>query len=482
MRRTGWLLASLLMAGAQTATARVSAQGTACPEHRLHGEVACYVVNVAEDPGNPDARTIPIRIMVLQSGAAAPAPDPLYVLPGGPGQSAIGMANLRRFFADFFDPVRRSRDVVLVDQRGTGGSNPLDLEPSADRLFVRPEMNIPPEWGRAAIDRLRHRADPAQYTTARAVDDLDVVRRRLGHEQINLYGTSYGTRVAQYYVKRHGESVRTAVLKAVAPPDANIALSYGRYPQRAFDRLVELCRQDPSCATSYPDLKHDLETILARLDRRPVTAAIDHPLTGEPAEFTIARGNFAFGVRSALMNAAAWARLPMLIRQASAEDFSAWAPFLAQVRAAYATRLHAGLTLSVIAAEDAPRLTEAEILHDASGTFIGDALARGFLELNDFWPRGEAPADLFTPLETDVPILLVSGALDPATPPEGAEAMLEHLPNGRHIVYAGGAHSAANFEGLDRIIRDFVESGTTDGLDVGAAVANRPLPFNAPAQ
>lgn len=467
----------MLLVCIHAAAAQESVQDIECPDHQIDGDVTCHVVNVREDPGKPDARMIPIRIMVLRAQAREPAPDPLFVVPGGPGQSAIGAANLRRFFTEFFAPVRESRDVVFVDQRGTGGSNPLDLDPPEDLLFVRPEMNIPPEWGRAALARLQDQADLAQYTTARAVDDLETVRRLLDYERINLYGTSYGTRVVQYFIKRHGESVRCAVLKAVTPPGGNIALSYGRHPQRAFDKFVDMCRADSSCAEAYPDLKADLRSVLARLERQPVTMEVAHPLTGVSTKFTITRGNFAFGVRSQMMNAIAFARLPELIQQAAMGDFASWAPFLAQVRWVYATQLHGGMTFSVIATEDAPRLVEEQIRIDATGTLIGDALARGFAELGVFWPRGEVPADLFAPLRTEVPILLVSGALDPATPPEGAEGMLKHLPNGRHIVYAGGAHSAANFTDLDQIIEEFVRSGSVEGLDVSAASANRPLPF-----
>ena len=450
-----------------------------CRDHAVQRSVACHALEVPENPDQPKARTIALHIMVLRARSETPASDPLFVIPGGPGQAATD-PSLLRFFAEFFDPVREERDIVLVDPRGTGGSHPLSLEPAAEQLFSRPELNVPPEWGRAALPRLEREAELTQYTTARMVDDLDAVRRALGCERINLYGTSYGTRVAQYYIKRHGAHVRSAVFKGVTPPDENIALDYGRHPQRALEKLFALCAADSACAAAFPDLASRLDLVLVRLAHEPVTVETKHPGTGESVPFTITRGNFAFGVRSLMMNAGAFVQLPLLIDQAAEGDFSSWASFLMQIRLGYAQRLHGGMAFSVIASEDVPRLTEDAIRADSDGTLIGDALARGMAEIGTFWPRGDAPEDLFAPLETRVPILLVSGGLDPATPPAGAEAMLAGLPNGRHVVFAGGAHSAANFTGLEKIIAEFIREGSAKALDLSAAEANRVPPFAVP--
>lgn len=435
--------------------------------------VECRALDVAENPNERADRKIPIRIMILRATAQRNDPDPLFVIAGGPGQAATEGS----FFPRFFAPVRETRDVVLIDQRGTGGSNPLALDPSEEDFFVRPELNFPPEWGRAALNALKARADLAQYTTARAVDDLDAVRRALRYGRINFYGTSYGTRVVQYYIKRYGDHVRSAVLKGVVPPEANIALSYGRNPQAALERLFALCAADSACRTAHPNLAADTKAVLARLGRAPVTIETPHPKTAKPTGLVVTRGNFAFGIRSQMMSAAAFVKLPDLIAQAARGDFSQWAPYLAAVRKSYASDLYGGMTFSVIAAEDVPRLDDAAIRADAEGTFIGDALARGFAELGGFWPKGAAPGDLFTPLSAKTPLLLVSGALDPATPPEGPEAMLASLPNARHVVFAGGAHSAANFSGLDEIIAEFIREGSAADLDLDEATANRPPPF-----
>lgn len=444
-----------------------------CPEHQISGEVYCRVLSVAENPDVPDGRQIPIRIMVLAATGASPTDDPLVIIPGGPGQSAIAAPNLRDFFSSYFAPIRVDRDIVLVDQRGVGGSNPLPLEPSADLLFVRTAMNLPPEWGRAALPRLQGDADLTQYTSARAVDDLEAVRRALAADRINLYATSYGTRVAQYYIKRYGDHVRAAVFKAVSPPDDNIVLSYGRKPQRALDLLFEWCASDARCNTAYPDLQEQLDAVLDGLDRNPVDVEVQHPTSGEPYLFQITRGNFAFGVRAQMMNAFAFARLPRLISKANHGDFASWAQFLPRVPALYATQLSGGMAFSVIATEDVSRVTEPAIKADADATLIGDEIARGMLELAEFWPTGHVPDDLFAPLRSEVPVLLVSGALDPATPPDGAEAMLPGLPNGRHVVFRGGSHSAANFDGLDRIMAEFIAEGSASNLDLSAVDDNR---------
>lgn len=448
-----------------------------CPEHDIGGEVYCRELMVPEDRRVADGRQIPIRIMVLAATGDSRQPDPLLVIPGGPGQSAIAAPNLRGFFAEFFAPVRKHRDVVLVDQRGTGGSNPLLLQPSAELLYARTDVNLPPAWGRAALPRLSELADLARYTTADAAFDLDAVRSALQAQRINLYGTSYGTRVAQYYLKRFGEHARSAVLKAVSPPGDNIALSYGSKPQRSLELLFDLCTADPACNDAFPELRTQLHDVLARLEQAPVSVDITHPQTGAPSTFQVTRGNFAFGIRVQMMNTYGFVGLPALISDAHAGDFSSWAAFLSQIPAVYSTQLYGGMTFSVIATEDASRLNEAAIRADADDTLIGDTLARSFLEVAEFWPHGEAPDDLFAPLVSDVPVLLVSGALDPATPPEGANAMLPGLPNGRHIVFTGGSHSAANFDGLPEIMATFIDQGSIDDVDLDAVRSNRLPPF-----
>ena len=452
-----------------------------CPEHQVSGDVYCRTLTVAENPDVPDGRQIPIRIMVLSATGDSPEADPLVIIPGGPGQSAIAAPNLRSFFSEYFAEIRTHRDIVLVDQRGVGGSNPLPLEPPASLLFVRTQVNLPPEWGRAALERLQQHADLTQYTTARAVDDLEAVRRALGTEKINIYATSYGTRVAQYYLKRFGNRVRSAILKGVSPPDDNIVLSYGRKPQRALDILYAMCASDTQCNKTYPDLPAQLDAVLDRLARDPVDVELQHPLSGNLASFRITRGSLAFGIRAQLMNAFAFARLPRLISQANEGDFSSWVQFLPRIPALYASQLYGGMTFSVVAAEDAPRVTKAAMALDSYATLIGDEVAQSFMELADFWPIEDAPDDLFTPLRTDVPILLVSGALDPATPPEGAESMLAGLTNGTHIVFRGGSHSAANFDGLDQIMADFLSEGSAENLDLSAVDNNHPPAFETEA-
>ncbi len=477
-----WVVALQAVAACSTvsnADSENTLQATECPSHNISGEVYCRFLLVAENPDVPLGRRIPIRIMVLRATGAAPDPDPLLIIPGGPGQSAIEAPNLRTFFSSYFAPIRVHRDLILVDQRGVGGSNPLPLDPAPELLYARTDMNLAPEWGRAALPRLEEQADLTQYTTARAVDDLDAVRRALQVEKINLYATSYGTRVAQHYIKRYGSKVRSAILKGVSPPDDNIALSYGREPQRALDLLFQLCTNDAACSEANPDLRGQLRRVLEGLSAMPVDVETRHPMTDEPTSFRITRGSFAFGIRSQMMSAHGFARLPKLISQANAGDFSAWADFLPRLPALYATQLYGGMTFSVIAAEDVPRLTEAAIHADTADTLIGDVLARGFAEIGELWPNGEAPADLFTRLETEVPILLVSGALDPATPPDGADAMLPGLVNGRHIVFPGGAHSSANFNGLDQIMTQFIAEGSAGNLDLSAVAKNRPPPFFA---
>jgi pimeloyl-ACP methyl ester carboxylesterase len=236
--------------------------------------------------GNREAQTgrrIKLKVVVLPGARRAGNPDPLFFLAGGPGQAAAQMAS---DIQQLFRPVLADRDIVLVDQRGTGESNSLACEPKeGEPLGADPEAAV--RLLRGCMERFD--ADLRLYTTPIAMDDLNQVRESLRYGRINLYGGSYGTRAAIVYVRRHSETVRSVVLDSVAPRDMILPLYFARDSQRAFDQLTAACTADPGCAQAFPNLADRFEQLLARLDRNPERVTLTHPRSGKPEQVTFDR-------------------------------------------------------------------------------------------------------------------------------------------------------------------------------------------------
>ena len=318
---------------------------------------------------------------------------------------------------------------------------------------------------------------PDPVTTSAIADDIEATRQALGYEGINIYGTSYGTRVAQLYAARHPERVRAMILKAAVPPGVAVPLIYTPGAQRALHLVFDRCAADRRCAAAYPDIQRRFTMLLARLARDPTRVSIPHPQTGAPLDLAITDTVFGYLLRNLLMSASGAGTALRVIDAADKGDFTTAATFISRLRGAYANELAGGMLLSVTAAEDLPRVSARDLEADARSGFLKGAVARGLVEAAGLWPRGVAPDDLYEPLTGRIPVLLVAGELDPATPPDFAHHIAASLDNARVVVFAGGSHSGENFIGLDAMMRAFIATPDPRALDVSAAESNRPLPL-----
>lgn len=405
-----------------------------CHLEEFNEEVLCGTLRVWEDRVARTGRTINIHVAVLPALRREKAPDPLFLLAGGPGQGARGYA---RLVPIAFQEVRRGRDVVLVDLRGTGDSNPLECDLGDPlTMFVAGEMDV-------ASCQKTLKADPRFYTTAPAVDDLDDVRAALGYERINLWGGSYGTRASLVYARRHPDHVRSVVLDGAAPFEIRLPLHNAQGAQRAMDRLLADCAADPRCRAAYPGLRGELAALLADLAERPATAAIRHPRTGAPMDFTVTRDNFASGLRGMLYSPSHASLIPYVVNAASQGDFSPFAVSTLETAAWSTETMSLGLTLSVLCAEDVPGITDAEADRQVRGTFLGRSEIDTWRRMCAQWPHAARPDGLERVHSLKTPALILSGDLDPVTPPRWGEAMKTHFPGARHIVVPSAGHNTS---------------------------------------
>jgi pimeloyl-ACP methyl ester carboxylesterase len=438
--------------------------------------VRCGTFRVPENRSQPEKRSIDLNVVVLAAKSVEREPDALFILQGGPGQGATMLAD---FYAETFAELRDSRDIVLVDQRGTGASNPLACRlggSKADPGGYLGDM-FPVDLVRECRAELEQRADLTQYTTPIAMVDLDELRAALGYERIDLYGTSYGTRAALVYLRAHPERVRAMILKGVVPMSVVIPVPFAEDSQRALDLLFEDCAADAACAEAYPRLRAEFASVVEGLRRRPLRVPVERE-GGTPVEHDLALGTFASVVRSLLQATSTSKDLPLIIHDAAQGNWTPFTRIAVALRAQASSGLQTGMLFSVACTEDAPFIDAARGARQESATFLGDYWTRSLLAACREWPRGSLPEDYRRAVPSDVPVLLVSGHLDPATPPRWAEEAARSLPNSRQIVVRYGSHSFSGLAGcVDRIMTDFIERGSARGLDDSCVSTIRRPPF-----
>jgi pimeloyl-ACP methyl ester carboxylesterase len=464
MRTAALAIVTLLFAGiAHGAPASLALES--CHVAGTDEPARCGTLEVYEDRAAARGRRIPINVVVFGAKSDNRAPDPVFVIPGGPGQSAVEFA---WFLLRDLAFARARRDIVFIDQRGTGGSNPLscDLGTTLNDIVHAIGIGVDADLDgvRACRRELEKKADLRLYTTAIAMDDLDEVRAALGYERINLFAASYGTRAALVYMRQHPGRVRSAILRALGSVDLKLPVTVGPDAQRAFDRLIAACQADRHCRERFPGIEAELKTTLARLTLSPVTVSVIDPRTREPVDVRVDADVFGSGIFF-LLFATEWSRhLPYVVHAAARGRFQPFATIVVPVMAASAMPVHWGMRRSVLCAEDVPLVTAEEVRKAGQTSVFGAVSDLGLLASCRHWPAGVTPSGFSDPIKTDVPILAISGEEDPVLPPRRAESALRYLSRALHVVVPGTGHGP-NFPGCVReLAAQFLELGTTESL------------------
>jgi pimeloyl-ACP methyl ester carboxylesterase len=474
MNRLLFLLAACVLLASCSPGPQAPRSSLALVSCRLPGVEAaaqCGSYEVWEDRASKSGRKISLNIAVVPARIRAREPDPIVVFAGGPGQGAVSLANqVMPLFAKLND----TRDILLIDQRGTGQSNPLECEDDGEQpLQAIFEDSLPDRVVDNCLAGLD--ADPAQYVTPLAVADLEEVRAALGYDKLNLWGGSYGTRVALEYLRRHGDHVRTMVLDGVAPPSMKLPLSFVTDGEAALTRLLEACDAQVLCRRTYPDLRETIFRLRLELSRRPIRAPIQNPRTGERDVISVTENVFLSGLFRPLYVAELASLLPLGVSSAAGGDFN---PLLAQnleFADDISENLALGMHLSVLCAEDIPRITPADVA-GATHSFFGRALVDDFVRACAKWPRGNIPADFYEPVRSAVPTLILSGGIDPATPPRHGEEVAKTLSNVKHFVAPQIGHGVSLHGCAPRLIESFVRKARPQDLD-GRCLERIPRPL-----
>ncbi|HET9620371.1 MAG TPA: alpha/beta fold hydrolase [Kofleriaceae bacterium] len=427
----------------------------------------CGTYAVWENRTTQRGRKIELRIIALPALGPDPAPDAIFWFAGGPGDTATGAA---KYLATDSAQLRARHDIVLIDQRGTGGSHPLNCKIPADPGNVQAyfEPTLPVAEVKRCRAELERDADLTQYTTSIAADDFDEVRAWLGYDRIDLEGGSYGTRMAQVYLRRHGAHVRTATLTGVTAMNLYLPLYHARDGKQALDLTLDACVREVACRVAFPTIIDDHNRVMAALERAPGHAKVESPVDHHPVEVTISRDIFAEQIRFALYSAGSASLVPYIVHRAAQGDFQPFARLVMMWEPALRRSLSYGEHLSVTCAEDVPFITQDAIDHAIAGTYLRGFRVNQQVAACREWPRGEIPADFHAPVTSDVPVLLISGNYDPVTPPSWAAQVAPHFKNALHVIVQNGHHGTGgltNQECIRGIGAAFLESGSTAGLN-----------------
>jgi pimeloyl-ACP methyl ester carboxylesterase len=431
-------------------------------------QLLCGKYSVYENRSVGSGRMISLNILVAPTTTPHPAPDPVFYLAGGPGQGAARIASNGE------DPLmrdlRRVRDLIFIDQRGTGDSHQLQCnsgtdDSTAQRYFLD---LFRPESIRTCREALSKVADLPNYTTPMALADLDEVRVALGYDKINLYGVSWGTLTALQYLSGHSKQVRAAALAGVSTPKTKLPLHFARGTQHAIDRLIEDCGGDEGCRAAFPKLKEEFLRVLHAFDGGPVQFAFIQPITKSTESVQLSRGAFVERLRLMLYDHRTAALIPLLIHHAAQNDWTVFAKVATRLAGASSFGIALGSYFTVTCSESVPTITEEEIDRETNGTFMGEYRTRRHQDACRQWPRAEITPEYYRPVESNVPVLMLSGELDPATPPEFGREAVKFLPNGRQVILRNTPHDYRS-QCATNLIAEFIDIGSVQKLNTTCA-------------
>ncbi|MGH8151093.1 MAG: alpha/beta hydrolase [Steroidobacteraceae bacterium] len=444
------------------------------PSHLFVVEAECGRLAVPENPAAPRGRQIELFIARVPAVSLRKRPDPLFVLAGGPGQAAT------TFYAEAaasFARIHRDRDIILVDQRGTGRSNGLFCNIDDSALWRSPGDLVADT--RKCLQTLSGHADVAFYTTTLAVGDLDRVRTALGYRRIDLYGVSYGTRVAQEYLRRFPQHVRTVILDGVVPPQVALGAAMPLNAQAALEEIFSRCTHDPHCKAKLGDPAVAARALRASLAKHPVSVALANPTTGEPMTMSFTALQLVTVLRLSSYTSEQAALLPLSLYEAYAHDnFVPLASQFLVVDHTYADAIADGMQNTVVCTEDVPFYAHAGIDRARlAETFLGTVQIDALEKVCAVWPHGPIDPAFHEPLHSDVPTLLLSGSDDPVTPPAYAEEAARGLTHHLVVELRGRGHGQLTAPCVGRLMAEFIARGSVAGLDTRCTRRARAYPF-----
>lgn len=435
----------------------------------------CGTMRRPENPDDPDSPPVELRVAVVPALNLSPETDAVVPIAGGPGQGTVEFYLAVRHA---FEALRRDRDILLVDQRGTGESARLDCPIDDDAILFETEFTVDDtvRYMEECLTGLPH--DPRFFTTSVAVSDLEAVREALGYTALNLYGVSYGSRVAQHFARRFPGSTRTVVIDGVVPPQVALGPEIATESQKAVDNIFARCAADERCNARFPDIARTFDRVVAELRDAPVEVVVPHPNTGRLETLSFGTGQFAGAVRLLVYSPNTIALLPLFIHEAGLGNYRPLASQFMLTALSLTDTLAIGMHNAVMCTEDVPFLDRVAIDEDAiAASYMGSFQLETLEAMCSVWPSGPIDDEFKAPVDSDIPFLLLSGDADPITPPRYAEMAAVELGSALHLVGRHQGHGQIMIGCMGRIVADFVASADPQGLDTACMERSFVTPF-----
>ncbi len=430
----------------------------------------CLVFTTPENPAAPQGRQLQLQVMVIPSVRQFPEPDPFVILVGGPGQAATVDALP---VIPFFQSIRQDRDIVLVDQRGTGKLSPFDCEFGNEEEVSRNIallLELQTQYLRDCLAAIE--AEPEYYTTDIAAQDLDAIRNYLGYNQLNLWGISYGTRVALAYLKYFPDNTRTVVIDGVAPPGV-LPLEAARDSAVALQNVLALCAAETACANAFPELQVHYDELVAKYVE-PINIRVLDQKTGQKKATELQAAEIQSSLFTLLYSRETTRLIPLFIEQLYQENFQ-----MLTAISDVETGVNVGMYYSVLCSEDIPLFDENELAAAAgeSGLPFYDRLVLPRVEACKVWPSRKLEQEFFAPVVSDKPVLIFSATQDPVTPQRWGEQVAATLGNSRHLIAKGVGHGVFGYGCATNLIAELVDTAQVQNLDATCLekLATRPF-------
>jgi len=451
------LLANYSYADTPEVNLAAAAKTSACYLDGLDEQLQCGKISVLENPKLTDGKRIDIHFAILPAIKNTHPGEALLAIAGGPGQSAIENA---AGFNRMLSKVRQQRDILLIDQRGTGQSNILSCDDDTTELLSMNDDDIDviamTEKCLADID-----ADITQYGSNSALKDFEAVRKFLGYQKLHLYGISYGTRMAQLYMRHYPEALLTVTLDGVVPMQQSV-VAIGSSIERGLNVLWRDCKSTPACQQQFPELADEFNKVDMLLAKAPISQQVRDPLTDELSDFLLTRGKFSGAIRMAMYMPNIRALIPHAINQAAQGNYQ---PILGiYTLTADSTGIAIGMHASVVCGEDIHRITS-QMRKDAKDSYISGNMLEGLEKTCQAWPMPSESENFSEPIHSDIPTLLLSGELDPATPPNWGALAQEKLTHSKHFIAPYATHGVAGQSCGNDLVAQLVEQGSVKDIN-----------------
>ena len=428
-------------------------------------ETLCGSYDVYEDREKAEGRKISLKIVVAKANAENPHPDPIFFFSGGPG---VGNATTAGGTIRMWSQGSRTRDLVFIDQRGTGASNPLNCDVLGDPDSVQSYLGdmFTKEYVTACREKLEKTAKLGMYGTTTAIDDTDEIRAALGYEKINISGGSYGGRLVLEYIRRYPQNIRAALPMAPATPAQIVPQSFARDAQAAMTTLVEDCRADETCNGAFPNFEANLNKVLAQLKKGPVTQEVSNPWTEKKETVSLGHGPFIAGIRALLYDPMRAAVIPKMVEEAASGNFEPITLFTARYQRGLSEFISDGQYLDVTCAEDLPVLDMKIAKKDAKTSFLGNYRVERQSNACKLWARGKMAPDFHQPIKSDVPTLFVTGEDDPVTPPYWSVKAAKYMTNSKVVIIPNTSHGMSNaYMCSQAMVNQFLKNASVADVD-----------------